>query len=422
MIDASINYIISFLCRSSDAPAYVGYEADERQWGRYRVVIKPSGFFSSPSFGTPGSRPSPGLKMLGGTPILFGEPNIIYHGRTCVICADLVASAFFMLSRYEELINSSRDEHGRFLCRHSLLRDYIGRCLVDEWGDIVITELRRAGIEISGPVGGLRLLMTHDADSVTKYRTPRGAAGAILRGRVGDVLKAWRRVEDDPYFTYPFMREMELKAGIDSMLFVKVAGKTLPQDRFYYDPFSRDAAAMMSLFDSIGLHLSYEAGRDPLKTRSEIDTLERAAGRPIKAVRNHYLASLRPADMLVLEAEGISDDYTLGYADRAGFRLGTCRPVRFINPATLRLTGLTLHPLAAMDVSFAESRYMNLGYDEASACLSALKSEAAAHGGEFIMLWHNSSLSQLHGGYLRRLYLDALGLGRYDQSSSPGIV
>ena len=29
---------------------------------------------------------------------------------------------------------------------------------------------------------------------------------------------------------------------------------------------------------------------------------------------------------------GITDDFTMGYADIAGFRLGTCRSVRWINP------------------------------------------------------------------------------------------
>ncbi len=48
--------------------------------------------------------------------------------------------------------------------------------------------------------------------------------------------------------------------------------------------------------------------------------------------------------LMVFEDAGITDDYTMGYADQVGFRLGTARPVRCIYPATRHLSRrLTLH-------------------------------------------------------------------------------
>lgn len=47
-------------------------------------------------------------------PVLYGTPDIRV-GQDRVTCGiDLFASAFFMLSRWEETVRPERDEHGRF--------------------------------------------------------------------------------------------------------------------------------------------------------------------------------------------------------------------------------------------------------------------------------------------------------------------
>ena len=62
------------------------------------------------------------LKQLGNTPLLYGEPLIEQQNGQVVVHADIIASSFFLMSRYEEMVfsNSSRDNHGRFIGRPSL--------------------------------------------------------------------------------------------------------------------------------------------------------------------------------------------------------------------------------------------------------------------------------------------------------------
>ncbi len=98
----------------------------------------------------------------------------------------------------------------------------------------------------------------------------------------------------------------------------------------------------------------------------------------------------------------------MGYADVVGFRLGTCYPVRWINPITRRLSPLTLHPLIIMDCSLDETAYMGLTHEQAHAyCLSLL--EQVSHvGGELVLLWHNVSFTENNGKYHRQLYTDLL--------------
>ena len=109
-----------------------------------------------------------------------------------------------------------------------------------------------------------------------------------------------------------------------------------------------------------------------------------------------------------IEAAGITEDFTMGYADVAGFRLGTCYPVRWINPITRRLSPLTLHPLIIMDCSLDNPQYMGLTYEQAHVyCLNLLE-EVSYVGGELVLLWHNESFMEGNGKYQRKLYIELL--------------
>ncbi|MDR0756345.1 MAG: hypothetical protein LBF85_00670, partial [Tannerella sp.] len=129
-----------------------------------------------------------------------------------------------------------------------------------------------------------------------------------------------------------------------------------------------------------------------------------ALQRRVTASRHNFLASREPEDMAALERAGITDDFTMGYADTAGFRLGTSRPVRRIDASTRTLSRLVLHPLAVMDSTLSESKYMRLSAEEAQEyCFHLTRETAKAHG-ELVLLWHNTSVVEANGGYHRELY------------------
>ena len=105
---------------------------------------------------------------------------------------------------------------------------------------------------------------------------------------------------------------------------------------------------------------------------------------------------------------GITDDFTMGFADEAGFRLQTTRAVRWINPQTMRLTSLTLHPLTVMDGTLSNADYMNLNEDEAYFLCERLFSKVQMHHGDLCLLWHNSIFAETP--YHRSLYPKLLQL------------
>ena len=159
---------------------------------------------------------------------------------------------------------------------------------------------------------------------------------------------------------------------------------------------------------TIGLHSSYQAGTTPSLIRKEKTGLEDHIGKNVRFNRHHFLAIREPEDMDQIEAAGVTDDFTMGYADVSGFRLGTCYPVRWINPITRRLSPLRLHPLIIMDCTLEEEKYMGLDFDRALTYCRNLVEQVNNVGGELVLLWHNDSVQEGSGSYLRKLYAQLL--------------
>ncbi len=108
--------------------------------------------------------------------------------------------------------------------------------------------------------------------------------------------------------------------------------------------------------------------------------------------RQHYLRWEAPTTWRLWDEAGLAYDSTLGFADRAGFRCGTCREFPafdLLQRTTLRLRE---RPLIAMDMSLTSASYMGLRHEEALGVVSRLVAQCRRHRGEFVLLWHNDKL------------------------------
>jgi hypothetical protein len=144
----------------------------------------------------------------------------------------------------------------------------------------------------------------------------------------------------------------------------------------------------------IGLHISYEAGENPSLIRAEKEKLQEVCGFEIQHSRHHFLRLREPEHARFLAQAGIRHDYTLGYADRAGFRCGTCRPFNVMNLHALQPLELIAHPLQIMDQTLSDARYMNLSCERALIQSREIITQCRRHHGELVLLWHNSSLGR----------------------------
>ncbi|MDR2920721.1 MAG: polysaccharide deacetylase family protein [Tannerella sp.] len=421
-----IRYIIQFLVGTDSATGIsdlIGYTSDETSFHNYKVIIYPSDFFDQKIYGTAHSMPVLPLKHIDDIPILFGQALVEQKDGRLIVYADIIAGSFFLLSRYEEIIQRNiRDKHGRFPGKESLpfRAGFIHRPVVDEYGRLLRDWLSQVGVNVESPPEVFqRINLTHDVDAPFFMRTWRNIARGIRdKENIRKLLKIkFGPLENDPFYTFPwFLKENEQvqncfgKELCTSVFFMKAGGNEL-RDKPRYNLYGKDIKALFKLIANyggiIGLHSSYQAGRYPDIIPEEKNSLEKAIDTKITANRHHFLASREPEDMAVLEQAGITDDYTMGYADMAGFRLGTSRPVRWIDAGRKRLSSLQLHPLTIMDGTLIGSEYMGLNQQDATLYCQQLIRQTQMHHGELTLLWHNTSAAP-GCGYLKELYHDLL--------------
>ncbi|MDR2835198.1 MAG: polysaccharide deacetylase family protein [Bacteroidales bacterium] len=405
--------------------ASIGYTSDVTKFHLYKLVIVKSFFFDKEIYGTEKSLPEYPLKNIENIPILYGERKIERQGDTIVLYSDIIASSYFLISRYEEIVKRNiRDKHGRFIGKESVLakNNYLHRPIVDEYGKLLRKLLREVGYAVEEPNSKIEnIYLTHDVDKIAHFRNIKSVGGALIRAYKNPVLAVislktfFCGIKYDPWFTFHYLLEqnklLNKKYLCKIIFFIKTGGGKFQEDKPIAKTSSRDYQYLFNLLKNydaeIGLHASYEAGIFSKNIESEKKKLEKDAKIDIKYNRHHFLRSCEPEDMQVLIDFGITDDFTMGYADVAGFRLGTCRSVRWINPTTQKLTPLILHPLTIMDGTLNDERYMQLSETAAYNYSIQLIEETKKHGGDLCLLWHNTSVVK-NVGYHRRLYENLL--------------
>ena len=374
-----VDYIIQFLLYGhAEAAKQVGYTANEAEWQNYRVVIVPNGQLGKEIVMPELDRCAVERYAVVGRSASPKDEAITRY----VIRTDIVYNTFFFISRAEEVINTQRDEHGRFLAKYSILgqNNRLMIPTVDEYARMLMKLL---DLPLPAPSFS-QIYLTHDVDSIAHYRHLRGTIGGILRGQWRKVMASLKDIHNDPAFTFSWLIAQDKKVeGAERIYFVKdTMGKGYDYPQYKLD--GKDFETAEQLIENsgakIGWHGSYYGG----------DKANMLLGDKAGLHRSHYLRC--SIDQMQRLAEvGVTDDFTMMFPDQVGFRLQTTRPVRWINPKTMQLTDLVLHPLTVMDCTLSNTNYMHLNEDEAYFECQRLFEKIHQNAGEVVLLWHNTT-------------------------------
>lgn len=398
-----IEYITTFLLYgNSESAKLVGYTADEAAWQQYRVVIVPNG-------------------QLGNEIVLPDLEEVKVETieekgnkqKRWVIRTDIIYNTFFFISRAEELINPKRDEHGRFLAKYSILgeNNRLMIPLIDEYSRMLMKLL-----DLPLPTPSFsKIYLTHDVDSIEQYRHLRGMVGGILRGESKAVIASLKDIHNDPAFTFSWLISQDKQVqNAETIYFIKDSsgkGYDYPQYKLNGKDFNLVQQLIENSGAEIGLHSSYYGMK--LTDINVLGYMVNKNSHPMKNHsrtlyhRSHYLRC--PIDEMQSWVQfGITDDFTMMFPDQIGFRLQTTRAVRWINPKTMTLTGLTLHPMTVMDCTLSNANYMNLNEDEAYFECQRLFEKVYQNSGEIVLLWHNTNPTK--NAYHKTLYPKLLNL------------
>ncbi|MCC6542537.1 MAG: polysaccharide deacetylase family protein [Flavobacteriales bacterium] len=316
---------------------------------------------------------------------------------------DVFAGIFHLLSLVDEIRCRERDAHGRtpaealFTVRSGIA----DRPWVEEKAMELGDELERRWPGIPRRKGGYMNVVTVDMDNILRYTgRPFGRAiGAsvkeLVRGEWSALRERWgtrsgRRGD-------PFLRSVELvdahRGMIDrTILFFLMRGGTAYDHAAAADhPATREAIVRAAACAEVGVHPSYITRDDQVRMRAEKDALEHIAGRPVRASRQHFLRWRLPTTLRWAIDAGMTEEHSLGFTDRVGFRAGTCTPFPWYDLEQERGTALMLVPFAVMDSALVERKH--LGPEEVVRTMQVMNDRVRRVHGHFVSVWHDRYLS-----------------------------
>ncbi len=325
---------------------------------------------------------------------LYGSAQV-HPGREGWVCGlDLFASAFFMLSRWEEALPATRDRHGRFPAAAAAAQRFgwLEKPLVEQYAAFISRALELEPADSRA----FRLHFSCDVDHPLLWPS-RGARMRTLAGetwRHGLPGLTWwlnRKSQTDPYDVFgdwlPLLEKHRLTGYFNFM------GARPPGADAWYDlhhPFVRHTIqTLVSRGHAIGFHPSYEGWNDPERFVLERDSLEQLVGRPVRTGRQHYLRFSVPETWRVWAGAGMDWDSTAGYPEAPGFRCGTCLPFPVYDFLARKPLDLWEKPLVAMDVTLALA--LGMTPEQGRTALYNLAESVRKYRGEMVILWHNSS-------------------------------
>jgi len=332
--------------------------------------------------------------------------------------ADILGSAFFFLTRYEEIAAPQHDRFGRFPASASFAvqHGFLTRPVVDEYTALLEICLRRLYPRLQTRSTSFRVEVSHDVDLPLRFRWAsvlRMAGGGLRQFARNGSLRAFARhvstwyavrhrgqLDLDPYNTFDAIISSSSKRNLRSAFYFITDRPAGNIDALYDidDPFIESLIAKVHRSGhEVGLHASFSSYLDANRTRMEFERLlgvcERQGVKQDRwGGRQHYLRWSAPVTWSNWEAAGLNYDSTVGFAQLAGFRCGTCHEYRPFDLRRRRTMNLLERPLIAMDTTVMD--YMKLATtDAARDALVMLKQQCRLHRGTFAFLWHNSNLT-----------------------------
>ncbi|MBP6230215.1 MAG: polysaccharide deacetylase family protein [Paludibacteraceae bacterium] len=315
---------------------------------------------------------------------------------------DIFAAAFYLITRYEEYGCADLDEHGRFKFENSIAykHDFLDIPLVDQWAEMLDKMLNAAfPMYTIRAKSRFRFCPSIDIDHVYKYKSKFISINVIrlaqklLAGKKAEFkyhLKVLLNKAPDPYFNLEYIVDMHNDYNLRPIFFLHV-GPRGPFDGYsYYNPYK----VIKELFYRtliVGLHPSYNASgnlNQMIKEKKKLETMTR-----VRVVLNrfHFLKFTFPQSFEHLNALSIARDYSLGYANRTGFRASTCTPFLFYNMEKDYISTMEMHPIVLMDVTV--QKYMQREAKDLLGIISSYAEIIKRYNGEMVTLFHNESLS-----------------------------
>lgn len=309
---------------------------------------------------------------------------------------DLAMSAFFLLSRVEELNANADmlDAHGRFKASSSLAykMGFIDRPMVNEYAEMVVRIFGVMGVQLPVNRQGEKLLYTHDVDILTYEPILKAMVGDIIKRH--DLLSAIKRVrnlwydEHDTFDALMDMSEVRNQKGTFNIMathydFNKPVSDNYLSKRAFDSMLNR----LRARGHQLGFHPGYYTADNEEQWKRERMMVESRVQQALSVGRQHYLRVFVPRTLEIWEDNGMYLDSSLGFADRTGFRCGTGCIYHPYDFRTGKSMSLLEQPLVVMDTTL--DLYESLSEKQKEERINLYISLSLKYSMPVTLLYHN---------------------------------
>lgn len=343
-------------------------------------------------------------------PIIFGcDKHIIVEQKSITCGIDVFASAFFLLSRWEEYVITKRDKFGRFQAKESLAvkENTLHRPLVNEYAEMIWNMLIYLEYQQERKYSNFEFVVTHDIDQPIRLINMKMLAKSFLKNVfifkdiLGGAIDISTYVANkfSPKFdianSYDFLMKCSEQAGIKSIFNFQNSKKT----KFDWG-YKNNTKFMKNTFQLIkdsghilGFHPSYYSYDNPVLWKREYEELCTITNSDIKIGRQHFLRFKIPNTWQIWEDNNLEYDLTLGFPERVGFRCGTCSPFSAFNLLDRKKLKIKEMPLIFMEKTLMNYQ-KGVSDEEFIEKANNMVSICKKYKGKFVFLWHNSSFDR----------------------------
>lgn len=365
------------------------------------------------------------LPIIYGDKVASGLFSALSDNNTrCTL--DIFGSAFFMLTRYEEIVNQERDQYDRFSAKSSIAfkENFLHRPIINEYIELLWGWIHSVAPYIQRKKHKYRIMPTHDVDTpylalrLNVFQKVKTLLAALIKRRSWEEFSVnlllfakayYGKYSADSRDNFDYIMDVSDKYQLTSNFYFMTSQNRDNKDG-NYDIFALPIVALVKKIlnrgHKIGIHPGFGSYQNYQYVEKDVSLLRSMLSKNSMDVdrfggRQHYLSWKAPETWYLYEKNGIEYDTTLSYADCVGFRCGTCWDYPVYNCITHEAYKLREYPLIVMDCTLWNERYMNLDkQDMLFRCLE-LKGKCKKYEGNFVILWHNTSfIEQWH----RELY------------------
>lgn len=346
-----------------------------------------------------------------------GEPYVIeedHEKHTIVSNIDMISGIFFMLTRYEEIVNSKTavaERYKRFPAKESIAykNHFLHRPIVNEYIELIWSwiESFNLGYKRKNFWGkkSFAVCLSHDVDRTQKYSSAasfgKHAVSLILKHMdlkggaccLLEYIKSSTDYKKDPFWTFEYITGIEKSLGFtSSFYFISGGVSSLDKNYCIYDEKVKKLIVQLKCEGfEVGYHGSFNSFDNIELMQREKLVIDQLVSGGHYGCRQHFLRFKAPYTWRYQEQCGIMYDSTLSYADCEGFRCGICFPYKPYDILSDRVLDIWEIPLQIMEGTLFDKNYRSLTAQEGLRSILDMILKVKRHKGVFTMLWHNSS-------------------------------